>query len=105
VNLDVQIIMANRAETELEAIGVVRNLSLRGALIETHAPMKVNDQLRLYITFPKHADELEISNAVVRWAQERQVGVEFMKLERKTSQSLMRYLSNVHSATQAVVHF
>jgi hypothetical protein len=99
VNLDVQIIMANQEETGLEAIGVIRNLSLRGALIETHASMKVNDQLILYVTFPCHADELEISsNAVVRWVQERQV------LERKTSQSLMRYLSNVHNATQAVVH-
>jgi hypothetical protein len=105
VNLDVQIIMANREETGREAIGVIRNLSLRGALIETHASMKVNDKLRLYVTFPSHADELEISNAVVRWVQERQVGVEFMKLERKRSQTLMRYLSTVHNATQAVAHF
>jgi hypothetical protein len=104
VNRDVQIIVANREEAGREAIGVIRNLSLRGALIETHAPMKVNDELRLYITFPNHADELEISNAVVRWVQQRQVGVELKKLERKTSQSLMRYLSNVHNATQAVAH-
>ena len=101
VNLDVQVVIANRAGTGREGIGVVRNLSLRGALIETHALMKANDQLTLHLTLPNQADELEIQGAVVRWVRDREVGVEFLKLNRKTSQALMRYLSGVHSATKS----
>jgi hypothetical protein len=99
VNLDVQMLLANRAETGREAIGVVRNLSLRGALIETHALLQEHDRLTLYLTLPNHADELEIPSAVVQWVGERQVGIEFLKLSKKASQTLMRYLS-VHYVTK-----
>jgi hypothetical protein len=100
VNLDVQMLMEKEAESEREAIGVVRNLSLRGALIETHARMKPHDELTLYLTLPHHADEVEIPSAVVRWVRERQVGVEFLTLNKKASRTLMRYLSRVHYVTK-----
>lgn len=100
IDLDAQVVIANGTEPGFEGIAVVRNLSMRGALIETHARMKANDQLRLYLTLPNQPDELEISNAEVRWVRERQVGIEFLKLNRKTSQVLMRYLSSVHITKQ-----
>ena len=46
--------------------------------------MKADDQLRLYLTFSNLVDEWEISNAEVRWVRERQVGIEFLKRNRKS---------------------
>ena len=101
VSLDVHIEVLNRAETAGEGIGVVRNLSLRGACIETHATLAADDQVTLYLTLPDCSEELEIKMVVVRWARNGQIGVEFLKLERSTSQRLMMYLASIHSATRS----
>ena len=101
VSLDVHVVVLNRAEMAGEAIGVVRNLSLRGACIETHARLAADDQVTLYLTLPDRPEELEIKTVVVRWARNGQMGVEFLKLERSTSQRLMLYLASVHGATRS----
>ena len=101
VSLDVRIVALTRAETAGEAIGVVRNLSLRGGCIETHARLTADDQVTLYLTLPDRPEELEIKTVVVRWARNGQIGVEFLKLERSTSQLLMMYLASIHSATRS----
>ena len=99
VSLDVHI-LAKPAERGIESIGVVRNLSLRGACIETHARLTADDQLTLYVTLPNRTEEVEIKGVVIRWARNRQIGVEFLKLERSTSYLLMTYLASVHSKTR-----
>ena len=101
VSLDVHIAVLNRAEMAGDGIGVVRNLSLRGACIETHVSLAADDQVTLYLTLPDRPEELEIKTVVVRWVRNRQIGVEFLKLERSTSQHLMRYLATVHGATRS----
>ena len=101
VSLDVHIVVLNRAETAEDGIGVVRNLSLRGACIETHARLAADDQVTLYLTLPDRPEELEIKTVVVRWARNGQMGVEFVKLERSTSQHLMLYLASIHGATRS----
>ena len=100
VSLDVHMAL-NRAETAGEAIGVVRNLSLRGACIETHARLTADDPVTLYLNLPDRPEELEIKTVVVRWAKKGQIGVEFIKLERSTSQRLMLYLASIHGATRS----
>ena len=46
VNVDVQ--FSSPSPEGIEGIGVVRNLSMRGALIETHALLTTDDQLTVY---------------------------------------------------------
>ena len=100
VNLDVHLVVAIGAEIGLEGIGVVRNLSIRGALIETHTLLNVNDELAVYLTCPNQADQLEIPRAVVRWVRGHQVGVEFLKLDPHTSRRLMGFLAGIHVAAR-----
>jgi len=102
VNMDVQFLGLTPEGLEIEGIGVVRNLSMRGALIETRAYVTPADQLTLFVTLPNQADLLEIPAVAIRWVVRRhQLGVEFLKLDRKTSLQLMRYLSDIYNATRA----
>jgi len=102
VNLDVQFLGLTREGREIEGIGVVRNLSMRGALIETYDLVTMDDQLTLFVKLPNQAGLLELPAIAVRWVVRRhQLGVEFLKLDRQTSLQLMRYLSGLHNAARA----
>jgi hypothetical protein len=85
----------------VQGIGVVRNLSMRGALIETHALLKTDDQLTLGVTLPNQVDLLKMPTVAVRWVRGHQMGVEFLKLDSETSRQLMMYLSGIHNAARA----
>ena len=102
VNLEVQFLGLTREGRELEGIGVVRTLSMRGALIETYDLVTMDDQLTLFVTLPNQAGLLELPAIAVRWVVRRhQLGVEFLKLDTQTSRHLMRYLSGIHNAARA----
>jgi hypothetical protein len=102
VHMDVQFLGLTPEGLEIEGIGVVRNLSMRGALIETRALVTTDDQLTLFLTLPNQADLLEIPAVAVRWVVRRhQLGVEFLKLDTNTCRQLMRYLSDLYNATRA----
>jgi hypothetical protein len=101
VNMDVQFLGLTPEGIEIEGIGVVRNLSMRGALIETRALVTTDDQLTLFLTLPNQVELLEIPAVAVRWVVRRhQLGVEFLKLDRETSLQLMKYLSGIHNAAR-----
>jgi len=101
VNMDVQLSGLKPGGVAFEGIGVVRNLSIRGALIETHTLVTAGDQLTLYVTFPNRAELLEIPNVVVRWVRGHQLGVEFLRLRADTSRKLMMYLAGIHAEARA----
>lgn len=101
VNMDVQISGLNPQGMAFEGIGVVRNLSIRGALIETYAPVTTDDRLKLFVTLPNQADLLEIPAVAVRWVRGHQAGVEFLKLPATTSLKLMTYLAGIHNEARA----
>ncbi len=100
VNLDVQFSGQNPEGREFEGIGVIRNLAMCGALIETYAQVKADDQLNLFLTLPNRAEFLEIPAVAVRWVRGHQVGVEFLKVDAETVRQLMKYLSGIHIAAQ-----
>ena len=100
--MDVEFLGLTPEGVEVEGIGVVRNLSMRGALIETYALVTTDDQLTLFLTLPHQAELLEVPAVAVRWVVRRhQLGVEFLKLERQRSLQLMRYLSGIYNAAWA----
>jgi len=100
VNVDVQFSSQEPPAAAIEAIGVARNLSLRGALIETHALVTTDHKLTLYLTLPNRDDLLKIPTVAVRWVRGHQIGVEFLKLDAGTSLELMKYLSGIHTAAR-----
>ena len=100
--MDVQFLGLTPDGIEIEGTGVVRNLSMRGALIETCALVKTDDHLTLFLTIPNQAELLEIPAVAIRWLVRRhQLGVEFLKLDRYTSRKLMRYLCGIYNAVRA----
>ena len=102
VNMDVQFLGLTPEGIEIEGMGVVRNLSMRGALIETRALVTTDDHLTLFLTLPNQAELLEIPAVAVRWVVRRhQLGVEFLKLDRQTLRQLMKYLSGLYNAARA----
>jgi PilZ domain len=102
VHMDVQFLGLTPQGIEIEGIGVLRNLSMRGALMETHALVTTDDQLTLFVTLPNQAELLEIPAVAVRWVVRRHhLGVEFLKLDRHTARQLMLYLSEIYNSSQA----
>ena len=101
VHMDVQLLGLDPQGLKFEEIGVVRNLSMRGARIETHALVTTDDRLTLFLTLPHQTDLLEIPSVAVRWVRGHQLGVEFLKLDTEASRQLMRYLSDIHNAARA----
>lgn len=101
VNMDVLISGLNPQGAGFEGIGVVRNLSVRGALIETRTSVTTGDQVTLSVTLPNQPDLLEIPHVAVRWVRGPQVGVEFLKLPADISLILMKYLAGIHVEARA----
>ena len=99
--MDVQFSAQNPEGTGIEGIGVIRNLAMRGALIETHTRVKADDKLKLFLTLPNRAELVEIPAAAVRWVRGHHLGVEFLKLETETFRQLMRYLAGIHNAARS----
>ena len=101
LDIDVQFIGLTVEGMEVQGTGVVRNLSMRGALIDTDALIEKDDHLTLFLTLPNQADVLEIPAVAVRWVVRRhQLGVEFLKVDSATSRRLMRFLSGIHNAAR-----
>lgn len=101
LDLDVQFLGLTAEGMEVHGAGVVRNLSMRGALIDTDALVEKDDHLTLFLTLPNHADVLEIPAVAVRWVVRRHLlGVEFLKVDTATSRRLMRFLSTIHNAAR-----
>jgi hypothetical protein len=98
LNIEVEFLGLTCKGLEIHGRGVVRNLSLRGARIETNASVKKDDQLTLFLTLPHQAGLLEIPAVAVRWSRSNELGVEFLKLDTGTSRQLMRYLAGIHNA-------
>ena len=62
--------------------GTMTNLSVVGCTIECVAPVPYSTNLLLRLFLPDEKDSLPIENAQVRWIGERQIGVEFTKIDR-----------------------
>ena len=102
VAMDLEFLGLTPEGMEIRGIGVVRNLSMRGALIETDALVEKGDQLTLFLTLTNQAGILEIPAVAIRWVVRcHQLGVEFLKLDTKTSRQLMKYLTCVYNADRA----
>jgi hypothetical protein len=101
VKMHVQFLGLTVEGVEIQGTGVVHNLSMRGALIDTDALVEKNDHLTLFLTLPNQATVLEIPAVAVRWVIRRhRLGVEFLKVDTGTSRLLMRFLSSMHNAAR-----
>lgn len=61
--------------------GVVLNLSEEGCAGESDAGLQPGMHLRLQILTPKHFVPMSVDLALVRWAQKRKFGLEFLLIQ------------------------
>lgn len=81
-------------------IGVVYDVSLKGARVTSEAPMNPGDQVTVLLRLPKQMAPLAVERATVRWAKNQTFGLEFMHLTSTAATRLQRFLSSqVQSAS------
>jgi hypothetical protein len=80
-------------DQNIEGVGVVRNLSLGGALIQADREVKPHTRLTLELAIPDLPAPLLVSCAEVRWVLGYLMGLQFVRVEAEMYQQLAAYLS------------
>ncbi|MEK6632615.1 MAG: PilZ domain-containing protein [Nitrospirota bacterium] len=75
-------------------LGVVYDVSLKGARVTSEASMNPGDQVTVLLRLPKQVAPLAVERATVRWAKDQTFGLEFMHLTSTAAIRLQRFLSS-----------
>lgn len=78
---------------KLSGIGVVYDVSLKGARVSSEAPVNPGDQVTVLLRLPQQIAPLAVERATVRWAKDQTFGLEFMHLTSTAATRLKRFLS------------
>ena len=79
---------------KLSGIGVVYDVSLKGARVSSEAPVNPGDQVTVLLRLPQQMAPLAVGRATVRWAKDNTFGLEFMHLTSTAATRLQRFLSS-----------
>lgn len=82
-------------------LGVVYDLSLRGARVSTRAVMRPGDEVTISLRLPKQIHSADISLATVRWAKDQFVGLAFTRLSASSYGRLKKYVTIASRAVPA----
>ncbi len=82
-------------------LGVVYDLSVRGARVSTEAAIRPGDEVALVLRLPKQIQTAEIAVARVRWAKDRFFGIAFTRLSTSSYSRLKKYVAIVSAASAA----
>ena len=74
-------------------VGLVYDLSVRGARVSTEAPFKPGDQVALSLRLPKQIRSAEIAVATVRWTKDQFYGLAFRRLSLDAYDRLKRFVA------------
>jgi hypothetical protein len=74
-------------------IGVVYDVSMKGARVSSEASIKPGDQVMVTLQLPKQLAPVAVERATVRWAKEQTFGLEFMHLTFTGALQLKRFIS------------
>jgi hypothetical protein len=74
-------------------LGVVYDLSIRGARVSTEAEIRPGDELTLTLRLPKQIKPADIAVATVRWTKDQFCGLAFKKLSPVAQNRLKKYVS------------
>ncbi|MFO0773998.1 MAG: PilZ domain-containing protein [Nitrospiraceae bacterium] len=76
-------------------LGVVFDVSMRGAKVVTEAQIKPGDRMTLSLNLPKQAAPMLVTTATVRWVMGPTVGLEFLDFSSEAEFRLRKFLSQV----------
>ena len=76
-------------------VGVVYDLSVRGARVSTQAEIKPGDEVTLSLRLPKQIKPADITVAIVKWAKDQFFGLAFTELSPAARNRLQKYVTVV----------
>lgn len=76
-------------------LGVVYDLSLRGARVSTQAEIRPGDEVTLSLRLPKQIKPANIAVATVKWAKDQFFGLAFTELSPAARNRLEKYVAVV----------
>ena len=79
-------------------LGVVYDLSIRGARVSTEAEIRPGDEVTLSLHLPKQIKPADIAVATVRWAKDQFFGLAFTELSPAAQNRLKKYVAIVSTA-------
>ena len=74
-------------------LGVVYDLSERGARVSTEASMRPGDEVMLSLRLPKQIRSAEIAVATVRWKKDQFFGLAFRRLSSDAHDRLKKFVA------------
>lgn len=77
-----------------EGIGVVYDVSLKGARVSSEASVNPGDQVTVLLRLPQQIAPLAVERATVRWTNDNTFGLEFVYLTSTAATRLQRFLSS-----------
>jgi len=78
--------------------GRVIDVSLPGCLMESQEDVKVGDYVRLKLSLPDQKPPIKVPLAVVRWADGKRIGVEFIRSSEDDQVRLTRFIQQYRQA-------
>ncbi len=84
---------------ERGGLGVVYDVSGKGARMMTEAVITPGDQLAISLRLPRQASSTFVELATVRWGRDQTYGVEFDELSPVADMRLRKFLSRLSSAS------
>ncbi len=72
--------------------GLVKDLSVTGCRARSPVNMNSGDSVGLLIDVPRYDNPLLVDKAVVRWAKERECGMEFVRIASDIQQRLQEVI-------------
>ena len=79
-------------------LGVVYDLSIRGARVSTEAEIRPGDEVTLSLRLPKQIKPADITVATVRWTKDQFFGLAFTELSPAAQNRLKKYVAIVSTA-------
>ena len=76
-------------------LGVVYDLSMRGARVSTEAEIRPGDEVTLRLRLPKQIKPADIAVAKVRWAKDQFFGLAFTEVSPAAQNRLKKYVAIV----------
>jgi len=76
-------------------LGVVYDLSMRGARVSTEAEIRPGDEVTLRLRLPKQIKSADIAVAKVRWAKDQFFGLAFTEVSPAAQNRLKKYVAIV----------
>ncbi len=85
------------SQQEMSEAGTVTNLSLGGCKVDSKASVYIGMYLTLQVSLPGHDSPLKFDQAVVRWANEQEFGLEFMTMRPEEQARLRHFVSTLET--------